>query len=298
MRNFKKVYIEITNICNLSCDFCPKTKRELGMTSKEKFAHILEDVSQYTDHIYLHLLGEPTMHPELAEYLAMSHEKGLKVNLTTNGTLLSRVSDILLDAPALRQVNISLHSFESNEAKEEMASYIHKITAFANRAAKKKVISSLRLWNIDSETLKGNNTFNHAIIKQLEEELAAGFDIGSALLEKSGIKLKDYVYLNMAEKFEWPEQTKATKGKEEEVFCHGLRDQIGILVDGTVVPCCLDSEGSMALGNIFEQSLSQILISEKSQRIYDGFSQRRAVEPMCQTCQYARRNHKSKVKIK
>lgn len=294
MRSFKKVYIEITNVCNLSCEFCPKTARAPKRNTKTDFTHIIKSVKSHTDHVYFHLLGEPTMHPELENYLAISHEHNLKVNLTTNGTLIQKVQDILINAPALRQVNISLHSFESNDSKVNMEEYIKSITKFVNEATEKSsVICSLRLWNMDTEELKAKNELNDAIFDLLEKELNLEIDIRKALQEKSGIKLKKNVYLNMAEKFQWPEQSKkAQKEASEEVFCYGLRDQIGILVDGTVVPCCLDSEGHMALGNIFESSLNEIIASERSQRIYNGFSNRRAVESMCQSCGYARRYSK------
>lgn len=290
MRSFKKVYIEITNVCNLSCDFCPKTTRKPEITDGEKFAHILEQVRPHTDYIYLHLLGEPTMHPQLETFLSMSHAHNLQVNLTTNGTLLESVQEVLLNAKALRQVNISLHSFESNETNVEMAAYISSITAFINEATtRSNTIVSLRLWNMDSDALKGNHALNEGIMRQLEEELALDFSIMEALQHKRGIKLKEGVYLNMAEKFEWPDKDKVAV--QEEVFCYGLRDQIGILVDGTVVPCCLDNEGHLSLGNIFTTPLKEIIASERSQRIYNGFSNRRATEHLCKTCYYAQRNH-------
>ena len=291
MKRFKKVYIEITNVCNLSCDFCPKTQRAPKRTTKTDFLHIIKAVKPYTDYVYLHLLGEPTMHPELEDYLSACEEHGLKVNLTTNGTLLNKVQDVLVKAAALRQVNISLHSFESNHHELDMKTYIKRVTDFVNEVTKKsQVICSLRLWNLDSETLKAKNKLNETIFKLLEEELGLEITIRDALLEKTGIKLRKNVYLNMAEKFEWPKQARSSVN--EEVFCYGLRDQIGILVDGTVVPCCLDSEGQIALGNIFETPLDEIITSERSQRIYQGFSNRRAVEELCQRCSYARRYNK------
>ncbi len=286
MKRFKKVYIEITNICNLSCEFCPKTSRTLKRNTKEDFHHILQAVQPYTDYIYLHLMGEPTTHPLLREYLEMSHEVGLKVNLTTNGTLIHKVQDDLIGAKALRQINISLHSFEVNDPHIKIEEYIRGVTDFVNMATKEsQMICSLRLWNMDSETLKAKNSLNAYIIKMLEEQLDLDLDIAEALQFKNGIKLKPNVYLNMAEKFEWPDQEKAVA--EKEIFCYGLRDQIGIHVDGTVVPCCLDSEGHIALGNIFETSLEEIINSPRAKRLYDGFSNRRAVEPLCQRCGYA-----------
>lgn len=286
MKRFKKVYIEITNICNLSCDFCPKTSRTLKRNTKEDFYHILQAVKPYTDYIYLHLMGEPTTHPLLREYLEMSAQEGLKVNLTTNGTLIHKVQEDLIGASALRQINISLHSFEVNDPHVKVEDYIRGITDFVNAATEEgQVICSLRLWNMDSETLKAKNSLNAHIIHMLEEQLSLEIDIAEALQRKNGIKLKNNVYLNMAEKFEWPDQEKAVQ--EEEIFCYGLRDQIGIHVDGTVVPCCLDSEGHIALGNIFETSLEEIIDSPRAKRLYDGFSNRRAIEPLCQRCGYA-----------
>ena len=286
MKRFKKVYIEITNICNLSCEFCPKTTRTLKRNTKEDFQHILKAVKAYTDHIYLHLMGEPTTHPLLKEYLQMSKEEGLKVNLTTNGTLIHKVQDDLISAAALRQVNISLHSFEVNDPHVKIEDYIKGITDFVNAATTySEVICSLRLWNMDSETLKAKNTLNAYIMQMLEEQLGLDMHIAEALQEKNGIKLRRNVYLNMADKFEWPDQEKDMQ--EEALFCYGLRDQIGIHVDGTVVPCCLDSEGHIALGNIFETPLQTIIESPRAKRLYEGFSNRRAVEPLCQHCGYA-----------
>ncbi|MBE6023742.1 MAG: radical SAM protein [Cellulosilyticum sp.] len=288
MKRFKKVYIEITNRCNLSCSFCPKTKRSLKRNNQEDFLHIIEAVKNHTDHVYLHLLGEPTLHPELKTYLTMCEEYGLKVNLTTNGTLLSKVKEVLITSPALRQVNISLHSFEANESSVEMNQYIESVLSFVEEATEKSnLICSLRLWNMDTEHLKAQNSLNTDIISLIEARLGIEFDIEEALSQKEGIKLKKNVYLNKAEKFEWPDHDREVIA--EEIFCYGLRDQIGILVDGTVVPCCLDGEGHIALGNIFEQSLEKILESPRSKRLYEGFSNRRAVEELCKRCGYAMR---------
>lgn len=288
MKRFKKVYIEITNICNLSCNFCPKTKRKLTMMETDAFKHILQAVKPYTDYIYLHLMGEPTLHPRLKEYLDLSHEAGLTVNMTTNGTLLPKVKEILLNAPALRQVNISLHSFEANQSEVELETYVSHITDFAQEATQKtEMICSIRLWNMDSEELKASNTLNSYILELLEEKLNPEVNIRQLLQHKQGIKLGHHLYLNMAEKFEWPDMDKLDETSK--VFCYGLRDQIGIHVDGTVVPCCLDSEGNIPLGNLFEKPLEEIINSKRAKALYEGFSNRCAVEELCKRCGYAKR---------
>lgn len=288
MKRFKKVYIEITNVCNLSCNFCPKTKRKLKFMNKEDFSHIIKEVKPYTDHIYFHLMGEPTLNENIEYFLEESYKNNLKVNLTTNGTLLNKVSDKLINAKALRQINISLHSFEANEKTVEFEEYINNVTDFINKARENSnIICSIRLWNMDNEDLKGANGLNNDILKMLENNLDLDFSLGKRLQESKGIKLKDKVYLNMAEKFEWPDADRLALG--DEVFCYGLRNQIGILADGTVVPCCLDSEGTINLGSIFEKSFKDILEGERAKNIFEGFSNRKAVEDLCKKCGYATR---------
>ncbi len=291
MTRFKKIYIETTNICNLSCNFCPKTSRKLGFMGIESFNEIINKIKGYTNHIYLHLMGEPFLNKNLETFLKIAKEADLKVNITTNGTLINRVKDVIINSKAVRQINISLHSFEANDNDIEFNKYINNILDFINESTEKsETICALRLWNIDTEELKANNNLNSQIINLIQDKLNLEINLIEELKEKKRLKLKDKVYLNMAEKFSWPDANLSLIS--EDVFCHGLRDQIGILLDGTVVPCCLDSEGKIPLGNIFEQSLEEIITSERARNIYDGFSRRRAVEDLCKRCGYAKRNFK------
>ena len=105
--------------------------------------------------------------------------------------------------------------------------------------------------------------------------------------QRSGERIANNIYLEYGEKFDWPDLTLPDGNPQG--FCYGLRDQLGVLCDGTVVPCCLDSDGNLALGNLFLQTLDDILQSPRAQAIYQGFSNRQAVEPLCQRCGYARR---------
>ncbi|WP_196001265.1 radical SAM protein [Clostridium sp. 1001271B_151109_B4] len=288
MRKFKKVYIEITNVCNLSCDFCPKTSRKYKFMNREEFNYIINEIKPYTDHVYFHLMGEPLLNENIDGFFEECYKNGLMVNLTTNGTLLNKNLEKLINAKALRQVNISLHSFEANESNIELYEYINRVTDFINEARKKSdIICAIRLWNMDNEELKGANKLNLEILNLLEKNLNLDFSLAEKLQETHKIKLKDKVYLNMAEKFNWPDISINSIG--EEVFCHGLRNQIGILVDGTVVPCCLDSEGTIKLGNVFKEPFISILEGERASNIYNGFSRRVAVEDLCKRCGYATR---------
>ena len=130
MKKYKKVYIEITNVCNLACDFCPQTRRSSEFMKVETFSKILDQIKSYTDYIYFHVKGEPLLHPDIEEFLDLSFEKGFKVNITTNGTLINKVKDKIIFKPALRQINFSLHSFHVNLGCNNEEEYINNILSF------------------------------------------------------------------------------------------------------------------------------------------------------------------------
>ncbi|WP_315114563.1 radical SAM protein [Clostridium intestinale] len=288
MRKFKKIYIEITNVCNLSCSFCPETLRKPEFIKIDAFSKILDDIKPYGEYIYFHIKGEPLLHPELETLLDISFEKGVKVNLTTNGTLITKVKDILLNASSLRQINISLHSFDGNEKAVNKEEYINNVIEFSKEAREKKIITGLRLWNLNENNntnLKLNK--NKEILEIIEREFNLQYKIEDKISECRGIKISEYIYLNQDYEFNWPA---LTEDEDDGIgFCHGLRNQIGILVDGTVVPCCLDGNGIIDLGNINNSSFSEIIESSRAKDITEGFSNRRAVEELCRKCGYRKR---------
>lgn len=272
---FQKIYVEITNVCNLSCSFCPGTVRQSRRMTKSEFKTVLDKISGYTEYIYFHLLGEPLIHPDLEEFLKIASEKKFKVTITTNGTLINKCRDILLNSD-LYKIVFSLHSFEANNTEKSLDEYLDPCFDFV-KSANGKFISVFRLWN------KGGLDENNSLIeKKISEVFPCDMVEG-----RGGIKLCEKTFLQYGDKFDWPSEK--TDDTAEKVFCYGLRDQIGILCDGTVVPCCLDNDGTIALGNIFESELEQIIICDRAQNIYNGFSKRCAVEKLCQGCKYARR---------
>ncbi len=286
MNRFKKVYIEITNVCNLKCEFCPVTKRSAELMNIRSFEDILSQVKEYTDYIYLHVKGEPLLHPELDKFLDAAAAHDLKVNLTTNGTLINKVKDKIISKKALRQINFSLHSFDANDLSFSLNDYLNNIMHFTLEAASNtNIIVSYRLWNLE-EDIKSIEKNRH-ILAIIEKALGLDFKIEDILLDNRGIKLSKNIYLNAAERFQWPD--KKLDESYDCGFCYGLRDQIAILVDGTVVPCCLDGEGVINLGNIKQNKFSDIIDGERAKAIYDGFSNRKVVEELCRKCDYRRR---------
>lgn len=290
MPRFKKIYVEITNRCNLKCDFCPSATlgRNGKVMNEDDFKHILKEVKPYTNYLYFHLLGEPFLNPRIGRFLEMSHEAGIQVNLTTNGVLIGKVKETLIQSPALRQINFSVHSFEANESTQTLKDYLMQIASFIDEIqAVRPVYCNLRLWNMDGEALQAKNTLNQQILDLIEEAFHLSYRLNEKLMETNNVKIRDRVFINMADKFEWPSLEREVIS--EKMFCYGLRDHIGIQADGTVVPCCLDSEGKIPLGNVFETPLHDILESERAKAMYDGFSNRVAVEELCKRCGYAKR---------
>lgn len=276
MKRFQKVYLEISNLCNLRCRFCPGTRRAPRQLSETEFVHLISKLRPYSDYLYFHLMGEPLCHPELARFLALANEYGFRVILTTNGTLLSRQQDTLLASHALHKVNISLHAFEANDLNMPFSAYLHDCFSFG-RAAHGGPLVVYRLWNQG-----GADRRNDEILQAMEQFFPKPW-----VAERRGTRIAHRVYLEYGEKFDWPDLAAEDGGTN--LFCYGLRDQIGVLCDGTVVPCCLDHEGDIPLGNLFRQSMEEILASDRAQAIYHGFSRREAVEPLCRSCGYARR---------
>ena len=276
MKRFNKIYLEISNICNLRCSFCPGTKRPRKALTEEEFAFLLPKLRPWTDFLYFHLMGEPLCHPKLETFLGLADEAGFKVILTTNGTLLAKNQEILLNAPALHKVNISLHAFEANDLAMPFAEYLRQCFAFGKAAEGKKLVV-YRLWNSG-----GADAMNASILAAMEAAFPTPWKE-----ERRGTRIGERIYLENGDKFDWPDLSAPEGG--DRVFCYGLRDQLGVLSDGTVVPCCLDHEGDIALGNLFDETLEEILEKPRAQAIYDGFSNKKAAEELCRKCGYARR---------
>ncbi|MBQ3503433.1 MAG: SPASM domain-containing protein [Oscillospiraceae bacterium] len=276
MKRFNKIYLEISNLCNLSCTFCPGTKRKKHAMTVEEFSSLLPKLRPYADYLYFHLMGEPLLHPNLESFLRLAGEAGFKVILTTNGSLLHRQQEMLLRSPALHKVNISLHAFEANDLTIPFAQYLSTCFSFG-KAAEGNVLTVFRLWNQG-----GADERNQEILTAMEDYFPKPWHP-----ERKGTRLGNRVYLEYGDKFDWPDLS-APEGTNQ-VFCYGLRDQIGILCDGTVVPCCLDHEGDLSLGNLHDQTMEDILASPRAKAIYDGFRHHQASEELCRKCGYARR---------
>lgn len=288
IKRFKRIYIEITNICNMSCSFCPKTTRNKEYMSLNNFEKILVKIKDYTDYIYLHVKGEPLMHKEIFQILDLCKKYELQVNITTNGTLIKEKKEILISSNAIRQINISLQSFEDIDNVNTVSNLVECIKAAKYIKDNSNVIIAFRLWNVKNDYLELSD-LNKICIEKIQEIFNIN-DISEKLSINNNIMVKDKVFLNMEYQFEWPNielEEINNCGK-----CYGLKEQIAILVDGTIVPCCLDSNGDIDLGNILNENTNfeDILKNERVENIIQGFNNNRLVEDLCKKCGYIKRS--------
>lgn len=289
-----RCYIEITNTCNLDCHFCPKHHRKRRQLSEEEFDLLTNRVRGKVCFLYFHLMGEPLLHPLLPQFITMAREKGFKTVLTSNGTLLHRAMALLDTLPY--KIQLSLHSHESN-AWGELSEYMDQVMRFSTQAAGKGTCMVLRLWNQG-----GMDRENEEVMRLIEKYVPKPWKE-----RPDGFRLCDNLYLEFDRKFEWPggggrAASDDSDGKQEEsdgkleaspskskqeYFCKALIKQIGVLSDGSLVPCCLDHDGDVILGNLFHQSLEEILASPRAQALVEGFRHHAATEPLCQSCESA-----------
>lgn len=275
----KRAYVEITNICTLRCSFCPGTRRQKRMMTAEEFRLLAGRLRPHVNYLYLHVMGEPLLHPELGGLLSIAGELGFRVCMTTNGTLLGERADLLLSAPALHKVSVSLHSAEGS-GMGELAGYLAAVWEYVLPASRAGTICVLRLWNAGGAEARNGEIFDF-----LTDRLGA-HPLEMPQPRPGSWQLGERLYLERAEKFDWPD---LGAPETDTRFCLGLRDQVAVLCDGTVVPCCLDHEGDIPLGNLLEQELDGILASSRARAIYEGFSQGRPSEELCRRCGFAAR---------
>lgn len=273
---FKKIYIEITNNCNLNCSFCSPVKKTKKFMTISEFEHILKEVELKTNYIYLHVKGEPLLHPNLIDFLKLAEKYNLKVNLTTNGTLFPILVDKLKVCKALHKINFSLHCEQDNP------NYLNELFKSVEKLSEETIII-YRLWTLKDGNLDKKST---TIVEKIKMYYKLSPETVNKIIIDKNIKISPRMYVDKDNEFIWPDET---NGNESTGFCMALKTQIAILCDGTVVPCCLDSNGCIELGNIYNQSLDEIINGDKFKLLKKSFQERKITEKLCLNCTFKNR---------
>lgn len=286
MASLERIYIEISNICNLQCSFCPEVERPQQVMSLEKFEAIIKQAVPLAKQVCLHLMGEPTAHPQFAKIIELCEKYDAKVMLTTNGTLLKRHQQTL-SSPSVVQINFSVHSFRDNFADKELHGYLLPILEFSRWLHEKNPSTYInyRLWNL------GAGDAGEAANADVYDLVERYFDVTINRRQGNGrFKSKrvwERVYFHFDSRFEWPHPDLPLRG--ETGTCHALKSHAAIHADGTVVPCCLDKEARLPLGNCLETPLSEVLQSDRAQKMRAGFESGQLIEDLCRRCDYVSR---------
>ena len=275
-KRFKKIYVEITNNCNLNCSFCSVNKKIKKEMSLEEFKTIIDKIKKYTDYIYIHIKGEPLLHSKLDDILSICDKNNIQVNITTNGTLLKVRKDILLKHKSVRQINVSLHSENS------IRNYFEDVFNVCKELSK-SIYINYRLWTLEDYALDKQSTI-------IVDKIIKSYNLSTELVEKlkneKNVTIDINTFVNKNNLFTWPNES---LGLNIDSKCYGLIDHIGILADGTIVPCCLDSDGVINLGNIFKDDLEKILNSELAKNIIEGFKNNKSYCKLCKNCNFKER---------
>lgn len=284
---FKRIHLEISNICNVQCSFCPIVDRPKEVMSLSQIEQSILQIKPLTEDICLHLMGEPLAHPQFEEILKICDHHQTQIQITTNGILTKKYTDLLLSSSSLRQINFSLQAFKDNFPERNIDEYLKPILRFTERSFEERpeLYINYRLWNHGIETFKENEEFFLKFESFFDVKINRNVDPGHIKSKK--ILESKRLYLHFDSRFEWPNPN--FPKRSEKGTCQGLRNHFGIHADGTVVPCCLDKEAVINLGNVFETGVSDILNSPRAQAIKNGFEAGELVEDLCQRCTFISR---------
>jgi len=264
---FKKIYIEITNACNLNCSFCIRNKRKINYMSLDNYKRIIDKIKGYTREVYLHILGEPLLHPDIIKFIDYASESGMLVNITTNGYLINNLDN----NSNIHRLNISLHSY-SEIYKLDLITYLNNIFDTID-SVRNKTFVSLRLWVGSNNTQDILSYINNRYSINIQE-----------LDNNTKTKIGSNLIIDTFHEFIWPDLNNTYYN--EKGRCMGLIDHIGILSDGTIIPCCLDSQGVINLGNIYEDDLDIVLDKRIVNEMINGFRNGYKCQELCKHCSF------------
>jgi len=269
---FHRVHVEVTNICGLACSFCPPKLSPSKSMTLEFFEDTIIQLKAYTKILALHVMGDPLLLSNLVAYLDIAKKYNFEVELTTSGYFLLKHDAKTLFHDSVRQLNISLNSFNKNSLNISFDEYMNSVLDICSQkiATYPKPFINLRLWNLDDNSTE--DPYNQLVFERL-----------NSFFGTKELRLAPKVLLNFESYFEWPS---LKSEHNSHASCYGLSSHIGILSNGTVVPCCLDGDGVINLGNLHSESLKNILTSQRATNIIESFKKNLAVEELCKKCSY------------
>lgn len=288
--HFNSVYLEITNVCNLHCSFCPSSSLAQSeprqFIEPELFKSALRQICDVAENVYFHVLGEPTLHPNFCEFLGELEPTGLKLNLTTNGTTIDKNGPAILNCKNVRQVNFSIHAYAELDS-EKALSHLNNVLDFCKKAQENRpdLYINLRLWNVGDESSKN---WNNVVLNRIAEEFGTQINLDHFCSKHKSFSVVDRIYVHQDSRFEWPGANSAIEPSTRGT-CRALDTHVAVLHDGSAVACCLDYSGQINLGSIKEKTLAEITECPRAKNIKGGFANHELRDPFCQRCKFCKR---------
>ena len=284
---FYRIYIELTNVCGLTCSFCPTKELPNKEMDLVFFESVIKQAQKFTKEIACHVVGDPLTLSNLHEYLDIIHKYGLKAMLTTSGYFLKKHTYDTLFHPCVKQINISLNSFNKNDTSLTFEQYLNPILSLCDAKLKqeKELFINLRVWNLDE--MMSEYSFNEILFDRLSSSFDVSLSLDTIYTDRpKSIRLASKILVHFDSYFEWPSLNNKSYGHGT---CQGLQSHVAILASGKVVPCCLDCDGVIELGDLHEMRLDDILNTTRTLNMLEGFKEGKAVEELCQKCSYKER---------
>ncbi|MBR2722761.1 MAG: SPASM domain-containing protein [Lentisphaeria bacterium] len=276
-KRFKHIYLEITDICDRHCSFCPEVRREKLFMPADEAENYLKQIAELSEAVYFHIQGEPLLHPDFERISSFAKKCGLILKLTTNASHLKKYSDYLLSG-IFYQINFSMQSLNEVSVCERLRVQ-QDIADFTLTALDKcpDMYINFRWW----QDLPPDLDF-FCVRFGIER------DRWLPVQGRNNTRIIGRLYSSFDREFVWPSESSARDGGSHGT-CKGLIDHCGILCDGRVVPCCLDAGGELVLGNLLQDKLLNILESPQACAMADGFRHNKCIHKLCRNCNFARR---------
>ncbi len=324
-----KIYFELSNICNFRCDFCPITlsKRKKEYLSFELLRKGINEIvkERITDTVSFHLLGEPLLHPGIFDAVVYAKKHGLRVELTTNGSLLTEKNVSKIIDSDIDQITISM---QTNNCDHHLA----RNTEIPFNEYYQKILKAIQMMKQTSNaieiqvSLMNTSTGKYFMVdsplaieskgRGFKQELSAViYDIYSTLDIKISydeihrkllkintdslkiIKIDKQISVFIQLFADWGNTFTSKKVSPAIIgYCGILLKNIAVLSNGEVTICCVDYDGETSLGNLRTDSLMSLLTSEKVKTLQDGLRKWRFIHPQCQRCAGGRNRIMSVIK--
>jgi radical SAM protein with 4Fe4S-binding SPASM domain len=273
---FNRIYLEITNQCNMTCSFCPPHRRAARFLSQSELDHRMHHIAQHTKNVYFHVKGEPLLSPHLQAALDAAYRHQLDVHLVSNGLLIGRHGDLILNHPSVKTITLSLHSYSELDPIV-VDKQIGIMQEWLSMQRPHHPHIRLRIWDADT----GKHINSRHLIKRL-----TGYEIAENVRPNFRVSLQPNRHIQSDVRFDWPDLSQGERYPEGRCNAGMM---LAVLADGTVTPCCLDGEGIIGLGNIEHTALSEIIASQRYRAFLQGMNDRKPSEALCRSCSFKQR---------